>query len=58
MVTDENVYTTQAYEAHLAVRVGTVLEAGSELQLNDDRGFLHLLVTTFNAHGGGQQYQF
>lgn len=58
MVTDENVYTSQAYEAHLAVKVGTVLEAGAEQQLKGNDGFLQLFVTTFQAHGGGHHFEF
>ena len=55
-VTDENVYTTQAFEAHLCVKVGAVWEAGSEQQLNDDSSLLNLHLTTLKDHG--RHYSF
>lgn len=58
MATDENVYTTLAFDAQLAVKVGTVWEAGAEQQLNDSSNVLKLHVTTFQDHGHGQQYEF
>lgn len=56
--TDENVYTAHALEAHIAVKVDTVLGAGAGQDLKDNNSFLTLHVTTFQDHADGRQFEF
>ena len=58
MAADENVYTTRAWEAQLAIKVNTVLGAGGEQELKDSSNFLSLHITTFQSNADGRQFEF